>query len=500
MIMVREILIESLSGETRLAVIEDGALMELYAERAGQDKLSGNIYAGRVENVLPGMNAAFVDIGLEKNAFLYAGDIQLDSRDAQELASQLNAIRIEKLVRPGQQVLVQVVKEPGGTKGPRISSHVTLPGRRTVLLPSVRYTGVSRRIEDDDERARLREIAVDIAAEAGMGLIVRTAAQDSSAEEIRADFHALTRLWDTIRTRGEHVKAPALLHRDESLAYRAVRDMLSPEVEAIYTDDEAIYRQLTENTALLTPELLARIHLYSGEAPLFDAYRVDAQADKALQHKVWLKSGGYLVIDYTEALTVIDVNTGKYVGKKSLSDTVFQTNCEAATEIARQLRLRDIGGIIVIDFIDMDTPEQRQKLLGHFKECLKTDRTRTNLAGLTSLGLVEMTRKKVRQPVHKLLYHVCDGCQGSGMVPTYETLARRILRDIRRRIAAGQTGAMLVTAAPPVATTLWTLEAPHGAKLFAATDEALALDEYAVSAAPENRLPPGTKQLKEATI
>ena len=496
--MTREILIETLSGETRLAILEDGELMELYSERAGSEKLSGNIYAGRVENVLPGMNAAFVDIGLDKNAFLYAGDIQLDSRDAQELASQLNAVRIQKMVHPGQQVLVQVVKEPGGSKGPRISGHVTLPGRLTVLLPTVRYAGVSRRIENEEERGRLREIAVRLARDAGAGLIVRTAAQGASEEELARDFEALLRLWQTIQTRGAHVAAPALLHRDESLVYRAVRDMLTPEVAAIKTDDAGICQQLLENARLLAPELADKITLSENQTPLFDIYRIDALAEKAMQRRVWLKSGGYLVFDYAEALTVIDVNTGKYVGKHSLSDTVFQTNCEAAKEIARQLRLRDIGGIIVIDFIDMEAPEQRQELLNQLREYLRYDRTRTNLAGITSLGLVEMTRKKVRQPVHKLSSHICDVCQGTGMVPSYETVARAILRDLRRRAAAGSEGALLVTASAPVATTLWEMDAPPGVRAFVTASESLAGSEYTITAAQENALPPKTRQLKES--
>lgn len=494
--MTREILIEVLSGETRLAILEDGELMELYSERAGCEKLSGNIYVGRVENVLPGMNAAFVDIGLDKNAFLYAGDIQLDTRDEHELATQLKEAKIQKMVRPGQQVLVQVVKDPGGTKGPRISSHVTLPGRMTVLLPTVRYVGVSRRIEDEEERARLRAIAEELSAPEGMGMIVRTAAEGVSKEDIARDFEALVRMWKKIQTRGNHIAAPALLHRDESLVYRAVRDMFTADVVAVKTDSECIFRQLTENAELLAPEMVEKIELFKGTTPLFDVHRVDAQAERAHQRRVWLKSGGYLVFDYTEALTVIDVNTGKYVGKNSLSDTVFQTNCEAAREIARQLRLRDIGGIIVIDFIDMDEPEQRQQLLVLLKEHLKNDRTRTNLAGITSLGLVEMTRKKVRQPIHKLAYHICDACQGSGMVPTYETVARSILRELRRRAAAGTTSPMLVTTVPAVATTLLNMTAPDGVHAYVCASDAVEYGAYDISIAQENALPPKTRQLK----
>ena len=368
------------------------------------------------------MNAAFVDIGLDKNAFLYAGDIQIG--DAL-LAEQLRGARIERLVHSGQTVMVQVVKEPGGSKGPRLSCHITLAGRLAVLLPTVRYVGVSRRIHDEAERERLRAIAEGMAKDFGCGVIVRTAAEGAGADDLRADFEALSRLWENVERRGRHTAAPALLHRDASLVDCAVRDMLCEDVESARTDDEGLFHALQEAAQALTPALAGRVVFDRAQSPLFDRFCVWKQAESALRRHVWLKSGGYLVFDYTEALTVVDVNTGKYVGKRSLSETVFALNCEAAREIARQLRLRDVGGIIIVDFIDMDQHEQREALLDVLRECLRKDRTRTNLVGITGLGLVELTRKKVRQPLCKQKFHACAACQGSGLVPSHEFTARQ---------------------------------------------------------------------------
>lgn len=494
--MTKKILLESLAGQTTLALLEDGELAELYAERKGFEKLTGNIYVGRVENVLPGMNAAFVNIGLEKNAFLYAGDIQLDTRGEQALEDRLRQAEIRKLVRPGQSVVVQIVKEPGGSKGPRVSCHITLPGRLTVLLPTVKYVGISRRIAEEDERARLREITDRIAVEREVGIIVRTAAQGASEQDLRADLDMQIRLWKEIEKRGRHLNAPALLHRDDSLTDRAVRDMLTEEVECVKTDDPELFRRLQEAASLFAPEYLDRIVLDGEATPLFVRNRVYAQAKKALDRCVWLKSGGYLVFDYTEALTVIDVNTGKYVGKRSLAETVLRTNCEAAREIARQLRLRDLGGIIVIDFIDMDLPEQRETLLEVFREALRADRTRTNLVGITSLGLVEMTRKKVRQPIHKLMTHICPECSGSGLVPSHEALARDILVQIRNLRREGDSAPYLVRASAPVAGMLVNLGAPDGGKVYVHPDPEMPDAEYDLTPVAGTTLPSYVRLLK----
>lgn len=493
--MTRNILLETTSGQTRLAMLEDDNLIEYYVERKGQEKLSGNIYLGRAANILPGMQAAFVDIGLEKNAFLHAGDILVDSADREALRNQLGAQSIKKMLKPGQEVLVQVVKEPGGTKGPRISSPVTLPGRFAVLLPTVEYIGVSRRIEEETERNRLRDIAERLRPK-GMGLIMRTAASKAGEEDVRRDVEYLTRLWQSIQLRAQHSTAPALLHRDESLAHRSVRDMLTDEVQALLVDDEELFKTARETAGMLSPELQERVALYREPEPLFERYRVDSQLSKALSRHVWLKSGGYLVIDHTEALTVIDVNTGKYVGSSSLSDTIFKINCEAAQEITRQLRLRDVGGIIIIDFIDMESEEDQERLLALLRQMLKQDRTKTNLVGLTGLGLVEMTRKKVRQPIYHQLWRQCPVCQGSGMVPSDETVARAILYELKIRAAQSpDVGCWLVKASQGVAGQLLLIGSSIKAHAFVSADASMQGERYVIEPSAEHTLPPKTRPI-----
>lgn len=494
--MNREFLLEAVKGQTRLAVIEDGALCELYYERPGSEKLSGNLYLGRVQNILPGMNAAFVDIGQDKNAFLYAGDIPVDSGEAQELADRMKNVRIERMIHPGQELLVQVIKEPGGTKGCRISSHVTVPGRMCVLLPTVSYVGISRKIVDSAERERLRAIASALVGEDGMGIIVRTAAEGADAQALQADYRAAYELWREIELRAGRARAPKLIHSDGSLALRVARDMLDDTATAVRVDGEAPYGEVRRYAELLAPEYADRVALHAGGTPLFDLYRVDAQADKRMGRHVWLKSGGSLVIDETEAMTVVDVNTAKFVGGKSFGETVFKLNCEAAREIARLLRLRDIGGIIIIDFIDMNNARDQDALLELLRELMAGDRNRTNVVGFTGLGLVEMTRKKVRRPLSKQLMHVCPNCSGQGMVPSYETTARRIVRELWRRNRAGSEGALLVEAAEPVAGWLKTIGAPEGVHAFVRVDSGLPEAEYRISPVGEGALPAGSKLLK----
>lgn len=492
--MNREFLLETVCGQTRLAVIEDGALCELYYERPGSEKLSGNLYLGRVQNVLPGMNAAFVDIGQEKNAFLYAGDIPVDPREERELAERMKDARIERMLRPGQELLVQVVKEPGGTKGCRISSHVTVPGRMTVLLPSVSYVGVSRKIVDAQERDRLRDIAEKLIGDSSMGMIVRTAAEGVDAETLAADYRAACELWKEISLRARHTKAPKRIHSDGRLALRVVRDMLDESAAAVRVDGKELCEEVRRYARLLAPSLEERIVEHTGQTPLFDVFRVDVQADKRMGRHVWLKSGGSLVVDETEAMTVIDVNTGKFVGSRSFDETVFKLNCEAAREIVRLLRLRDIGGIIIIDFIDMDREEHRLALLALLRELMEADRNRTNVVGFTGLGLVEMTRKKVRRPLTKQLMHVCPSCSGAGVVPSYETTARRIARELWTRGRVAEQGALLVEAAEPVIGWLLSIGAPEGMRVYAAADARLKDNEYRIS--PAGELPEGSKLLK----
>lgn len=494
--MKKEFLLETVRGQTRLAVMEDSQLCELYYERPGSEKLSGNLYLGRVQNILPGMNAAFVDIGQDKNAFLYAGDIPVDPREAQELAGRMKNERIERMIRPGQEILVQVIKEPGGTKGCRISSHVTVPGRMTVLLPSVRYVGISKKITDEAERDRLYAIAEQLVEEGGMGVIVRTAAEGIDEQTLRSDYLAACALWKVIERQAKHAKAPRLIHSDGSLALRAVRDMLDETVDAVRVDDKTLLEEMLGYARLLAPKFVDRFVEHTNSTPLFDVYRVDAQADKHMGRHVWLKSGGSLVVDETEAMTVIDVNTGKFVGNRSFDETVFKLNCEAAREIARLLRLRDIGGIIIIDFIDMDSQAHRDELIRLLREQMAEDRNRTNVVGFTGLGLVEMTRKKVRRPATKQLMHTCSSCGGYGMVPSFETTARRVVRELWVRKRAGSEGTLLVRAAEPVVGWLKTIGAPKGMRVFVCAEEKLSEGEYSISPAAESELPGESKLLK----
>ena len=444
--MKREIALERVLDQTRLAVLENGRLCEMYIERGARAKLAGNIYAGRVQNILPGMNAAFVDIGLNKNAFLYAGDISLDTRDQQQLRAQLEQARIEKMLHSGQMIVCQVTKEPGGTKGPRITGNLTLPGRLCVLLPTVRYAGVSRKIEDEAERGRLFALAQALLEEYGFGAIIRTAGEGAGEAALRADFARLAAMWKRIETEATHSATPRLIQSDGDLPLMAVREMLDEGITQIRTEDEALYEELVQNARLMTPELAPRIQLCRFEAPLFDLLRVDHQLDLALDRHVRLGSGGTLVIDETEALTVIDVNTAKFTGRASLQDTIFKLNCEAADEICRQLRLRDIGGIVIIDFIDMDAPEKREALLEHLCAALAADKNRTRVHGMTSLGLVEMTRKKVRRPLSRQLLRNCPACMGNGRLMTADTLAYRAAREVWRRRRRGDHAQLRILA------------------------------------------------------
>lgn len=460
--MKREMVLERVQAQTRLAVLEDGRLCEIYYERGDRTKLTGNIYAGRVQNILPGMNAAFVDIGLKKNAFLYAGDICFDTRDQAELRDTLEKRRIESMLRPGQMIVVQVVKEPGGSKGPRISGNITLPGRLCVLIPGLKYAGVSKKITDEAERERLFAIAKELSEAYGSGVIIRTAGEGAQAGEFHADYERLRMQWKQIETEGRHSAKPRLIQSDGSLTLRCVRDMLDEDVDAVRTDDEAVYAELKSYAASLTPNLSGREELTKTETPLFDLLRIDHQLEAAFERHVYLKSGGNLVIDETEALTVIDVNTAKFTGKKNLSETIFRLNCEAAGEIARQLRLRDIGGIVIIDFIDMETEEEKQALLSHFREVLKNDRNRVNVLGMTALGLVEMTRRKVRRPLSKQLLRDCSLCLGSGHEWTHESIAWKAVREIWRRRRMGDTTAYCIRTGEKVGGWIQTIGLPGG--------------------------------------
>lgn len=419
--MGKRIVVNSTPEETRMAIFEDKELIEVSIERTKSGHNVGNIYKGKTKNVLPGMQAAFIDIGREKNAFLYIGDV-MPPTAAQAIADSALTV--------GKEVMIQIVKDAIGTKGPRATTHLTLPGRYVVLMPTVDYIATSRRIASEDERTRLKKIVEKVRPE-GMGVIVRTMSEGKSEEDLQKDIEYLDNLWKALTARGKRATAPILLYRDVDLVIRIVRDYLSDDVEEFILDNQEAYSRVCDLLKYTSPELLSKVTLYQGKEDVFTHYRIDEELDKVGQRSIWLTCGGYIVIDKTEALTVIDVNTGKFVGSTNLSDTVFQTNLEAASEIVRQIRLRDIGGIIIVDFIDMDKEEHKQAVVAALEEKFKRDRTKTNVLGFTSLGLVEITRKKARQNVEGVLYNECPCCEGRGRVQSPETVIINIWRKMR---------------------------------------------------------------------
>ncbi len=434
--MGKEIIVDINPYQTRVVLLEDGAPGEIFIERRGRERLVGNIYKGKVQNVLPGMQAAFVDIGLERNAFLYAGDITVDKSDftfndaSADMRFETPSIR--DIVKPGQEIMVQVLKEPVGTKGARVTTHITLPGRTLVLMPSVNYVGVSRRIEDEGERTRLKETLERLKPE-HMGVIVRTAAERKTEEEFSSDVQFLVRLWERIGQKEKLSPAPRLIHAEEPLIFRTIRDLFTPDVERLVINDREFFERAQIVAGILSPALRDRVELYDGVPDMFDVMGLETVIDKALARKVWMKNGGYIIIDQTEALTTIDVNTGKYVGSNdNLQETITETNCEAAREIARQLRLRDISGIIIVDFIDMDEITDKERVLETLKVELRKDRTKSNVLGITELGLVEMTRKKTRQCISHTLQTPCPYCGGDGKVLSPETVLMKVRKKLMR--------------------------------------------------------------------
>jgi ribonuclease G len=447
--MQKEILIDVTKEETKVAVLENRRLVEVYLERSFQMRLAGNIYKGKVENVLPGMQAAFVNIGLERNAFLYVEDVQ-NIPGAPELRPEKEAasLPIQNLLQEGQEILVQVVKEPFGTKGARVTTQVTLPGRYVVFLPNIDCVGVSRRISTERERERLKVLAEEVRPP-GTGLIVRTVAEGISKEELQGDVLALYELWYWIQEKAGRSAAPALIHRELELVSWALRDLFGDDVDRLVINDREAYEKVLELLEVLGSHLRSRVLL--DEADLWEEYGLDQEIARALRPKVWLRSGGYLVIDEAEALTVIDVNTGKYTGNKNFEDTVFRTNLEAVQEIVRQLRLRNLGGIVIIDFIDMDSPQHRSEILKRLEDELKKDKTRTYVLGLTQLGLVELTRKKVRPSLSSLLEKTCPYCEGKGRVLSEETVSLRTAKELRAHAQKSAAPAFLVEVHPSVA-------------------------------------------------
>jgi len=420
--MGKVIVVNSTPEETRMAIFEDKELIEIFVERSTSGHHVGNIYKGKTKNVLPGMQAAFIDIGKDKNAFLYIGD---------EAEPNSGAKNMDYTLSVGKDIMIQIVKDALGTKGPRATTNLTLPGRYVVFMPTVDYIAISRRIGNEEERNRLKEL-VEKVRPAGMGIIVRTMAEGKSEEDLHKDIDYLYNLWNALSARAKRANAPILLYRDVDLVIRIVRDYLSADVEEFVLDNREAYGRVCDLLKYTSPDLVSKVRLYEGKEDIFSHYSLGSELDRVGQRCVWLKCGGYIIIDKTEALTVIDVNTGKFVGSTKLSDTVFQTNLEAAKEIAKQLRLRDIGGIIVVDFIDMDKEEYKQAIIAALEDSFKKDRTKTNVLGFTPLGLVEITRKKARQNLESMLYSECPCCAGRGRVQSPETVVINIWRMMRR--------------------------------------------------------------------
>ena len=462
--MSEEILINVTPRETRVALVENGVLQEVLIERARRRGLVGNIYKGRVCRVLPGMQAAFVEIGLERAAFLHASDIL--PRDPEGAAA--NVSTINELLKEGQEVAVQVVKDPLGTKGARLTMQITIPSRFLVFIPGAGTVGISQKIENEAERIRLRDmIQLFMSEQDEGGYIARTAAEGASAEALRADMMFLRKLWASIRER-EATTAPAsVVYEDLPLSVRIMRDLLDDQVEEIRIDSRESHQRVVDFAAQFMPDLKVKIEYYPGERPIFDIYGIEDEIHKALERKVQLKSGGYLIIDQTEALTTIDVNTGGYVGHRNLEETIFKTNLEAAQAIARQLRLRNLGGIIIVDFIDMTQEEHKRQVLRALEKHLDKDHTRTHISEVSALGLVEMTRKRNRESLEHVLCEACPTCSGRASLKTPETVCYEIFREILRESRQFDASQLLVLASQEVVDLLLDEESASLAELEA---------------------------------
>ncbi len=457
--MSEEILVNVTPPETRVALIENGVVQEIVIERTACRGLVGNIYRGRVSRVLPGIQAAFIDIGLDRAAFLHVNEIAPSDAEGRQLS-------IDELVREGDRVAVQVVKDPLGSKGARLTTNLSIPSRYLVFMPGVETIGVSQKIEDDRERQRLRQVLSDLSRQiGGGGFIARTAAEGASAEALEADLKFLSRLWSSIQERLDAASEVALVHEDLPLALRALRDLAGPEVERIRFDSSSNYERARTFATQLMPEILPRLERYRGERPLFDLYGVEDEIQKALERKVQLKSGGHLVIDQTEAMTTIDVNTGAFVGHRNLEETIFKTNLEAAQAICRQLRLRNLGGIIIVDFIDMAEEEHKRQVLRALNKCLARDHAKTHVSEVSSLGLVQMTRKRTRESLEHVLCEPCPCCGGRGSLKTAETTCYEIFREIMREARQFDVETLLVLASSEVVDLLLDEESTHLAEL-----------------------------------
>jgi len=474
--MPTELIINTRPHETRVALVESGVLAELHIERETGQELMGNIYRGQVVRVLPGMQAAFVDIGLHRTGFLYVSDVYREvSRIEQTMVDQAIAggsdfspseepvlseslsgipFTIEELLHTGQSIMVQVSKEPIGTKGARLTSHVSLPGRHLVLMPTVNHIGVSRRIEDAEERDRLRKLAREITPE-HLGVIVRTVSEGAGREKLKSEMDFLLKLWESVSEAMSRSAGPALLYKDLAVSLRSVRDLFTREVDRLVIDSRDEYDNIMSFIETFAPRLRYSAELYEGSEPIYDNYGLEMDISRALEKKIWLKSGGYIVIEITEALTAIDVNTGSYVGKRNLEETILKTNLEAVKEIAYQLRLRNIGGLIVIDFIDMEGKSSRDRVFSALKDAMKKDRAKTHILRMSELGLIEMTRKRTRENLNRLMEEPCFYCEGRGALKSRRTICYEIFRDLEREaVNSAESKQAYLTVHPEIANTL----------------------------------------------
>ena len=467
--MTNELVINARPHETRVALVENGVVVELYINRGSEQELMGNIYLGRVIRVLPGMQAAFVDIGTDKPAFLYVTDVYNDVRHWEQVMLQAGEeendekgerpvrmrnlknfdINIEGLLQEGQEIMVQVSKEPIGTKGARLTSYITLAGRHLVFMPTIDHIGISRKIDDEQERTRLKEIIQEL-RQPGEGFIVRTVSERAPKEKLKSEMEFLERLWNTIQKRKEAASAPSLVHKELSITLRAVRDLFTKEIDRLVIDSREEYQTVMEFIENFIPALRYSVELYEGIEPLFDSYGIEMELSRALEKKVWLKSGGYVVIESTEALATVDVNTGSYVGKRNLEETIVKTNLEAVKEIAYQIRLRNVGGLIVIDFIDMERESDRERVFMALREALEKDRAQTTVLKMSELGLIEMSRKRTRENINLFLTEPCFYCDGRGRLKSPTTVCYDIFRDLERETASGDGGKAYLLVNPEI--------------------------------------------------
>ncbi|MET1254745.1 ribonuclease G [Aliikangiella maris] len=473
--MKEEILVNVTPQESRAAVIENGMLQEIYIERSASRGLVGNIYRGKVIRVLPGMQAAFINIGRERSAFLHAAEILPISETEMIENENITTPDINELLHDGQNITVQVIKDEIGTKGARLTTHLTIPSRFLVMMPDNPHIGVSQRIEDEDERIRLKEALSSPngqekngSKEKEMpGYIVRTAAEGADVSELKRDADFLDRLWQTIKSKIRAAKAPCLVHEDLDLPLRLIRDLAPTGVEKIRVDSVTVHQRLLSFVKEFIPNLKSSVEFYTGERPLFDVFNVEDEIEKALHRKVQLKSGGYLIIEQTEAMITIDVNTGGFVGYRNLEDTIFKTNLEAASALARQLRLRNLGGIVIIDFIDMKDDEHKRQVLRTLEKALERDHAKTHISEVSSLGLVQMTRKRSTESLEHLLCESCPTCGSKGSVKTAQTICYEIFRELYRSARAYEAQKYLVLASQEVVDRMLDEEAPYLAELEA---------------------------------